>query len=1467
MSVPPELPTVSFDGAPPGADQNARLPLAVGRYRVTRILGHGGFGTVYQAHDEQLQRLVAVKVPHNRVLPNGKPMGDSLTEARVAAGLDHPHIVPVYDVGGSVEFPSFIVSKYIDGISLSTAVATRKFSSLEIASLIADVAGALHYAHTRGLVHRDVKPGNVLLDHNGTAYLTDFGLALREEQYGQVEGTMFGTPYYMSPEQARGEGHLVDGRADVFSLGAILYELLTGMRPFQGRTADDVLHAVMTLEPRPLRQKNELIPRELERVCLRALAKRTADRYETARDMEDDLRHFLGLTGGHATPTVMVEPIAAGELPALDLQSSWTSGVSRLIVPKGLRAFDESDRDFFLSLLPGPLDRDGLPQSLRFWKTRLEDAGLAKALRVGVVYGPSGCGKSSLVRAGLLPNLNRSIHPVVITATADSTESQLLDELRRCLHQDATGLVEAVLKARLNRDGERRLLIVIDQFEQWLHANQPDSECELVQALRQCDGTQVACLLTVRDDFWMSVHRFFRELDLRLAEHENCAAVDLFDTRHARRVLHAFGHAYGALPGRTDDLSQEQRDFLDQAIGELAENDRVISVRLALFAQMVRNRPWTPATLQMVGGAQGVGIRFLEDTLGSPSAPLPYRVHQTAVREILRVLLPPPGTDIKACTRTSAELAKAANCPVDSSEFQQLIAILEEETRLITPVESRAEEQRTATREQSAERPYQLTHDYLVPSIREWLTNKQRETWRGRCALRLDERSALWNAQHENKQLPTLWETAQISVGTKSAEWTSIQARMMQHARRVHGRRLTFVAAIVLCGCFSVWSWQYQAKAASDRNEADNLVEQLRLADMEHVAPVLKGMRRHLPLATRRLTDLSSDPKSSAAVRLRAEMALLMGDSERLPSLLKLAWDANPASIRAIREWLSTELPPNQEVVWQLTAAKDVTSSRRLRLGALLAEFDSSAQHRWAAIAPDLGRALVSGAGLDADQWSDLLLPARAQIAPALAAQFLESATTPSERITLARVLAKLGSTDLLCQLLVEADPAAFSLLIQAVERDANSAVGNLRPVLLERPPTSAPADRLRVIRRQSLAACALLRLDQGNLVWPLLEASADSTLRSDLMLAVRDFEIPYATLARGEPAIENPVARQAIWMLLASYKPDLTSHDKVELVQRMMARLNASLSLVERSGIAWALKHLDTPDEVLDILSEPNQSGENWSVNSQRLAFLHVRGPVSVTMGSPEGEARREFEERQHVRRIERDFAISLHEITVAQFLDSKPDYKGKYDPYVSQTPECPASSISWFDAVRYCRWLSDKEEMAEDQMCYPPLDKIGPDMQLPPDFLSRTGYRLPTEAEWEYACRGGTTTRFHFGESEHHISAFCWWVENGEDRAWPIGTRWPNQFGLFDMQGNLNEWCHDPWSEYPQTKSIEVIDSQPIELRPFDAAEYRVNRGANFRQWLRKLRSAQRAKHLPVEDFSILGFRVARTLPTKQN
>ena len=361
------------------------------------------------------------------------------------------------------------------------------------------------------------------------------------------------------------------------------------------------------------------------------------------------------------------------------------------------------------------------------------------------MYGPSGCGKSSLVKAGLLPRLAAHVLPIFVEATPSETELRLLKMLRKRIPRLAAeaSLAEALAQLREGRVTEgRKVLLVLDQFEQWLHATANMDSSQLVRALRQCDGANVQCLILVRDDFWMSTTRFMQALEVPQVENQNSAVVDLFDPSHARKVLRAFGLAYGRLPEH--DLSADEQRFLGSSGAGLGSR-RQGDLRAAVAAgRHDEGPPWTPASLQEVGGTSGVGVAFLDETFTAKTAPPTHRLHAKAAQAVLKALLPEVGTDIKGQMQPAERLLECSGYAARPDDFRDLLQILNRELRLITPTEpEEAEAGVTEPTASTADRRfYQLTHDYLVPSLRDWLTRKQKETRRGRAQLRLAERSA-----------------------------------------------------------------------------------------------------------------------------------------------------------------------------------------------------------------------------------------------------------------------------------------------------------------------------------------------------------------------------------------------------------------------------------------------------------------------------------------------------------------------------------------------------------------------------------------------------------------------------------------------------------------------------------------------------------------------------------------------------
>jgi serine/threonine protein kinase len=289
----------------------AQVGRVLGQYELRELLGEGAFGSVFKAWDEKLQRFVALKIPRYGAV--GSEMERTfLKEARLAAGISHPNVVGVYEIG-RIDTTWFIATQLIDGISLKDRLKTKPLSERNTVELVIRILHGIQAFHDKGIIHRDLKPGNILVDMSDNPYVADFGLARRQtpseatvSQSGQVVGTVL----YMSPEQARGDVSELTNRSDLYCMGVILYEMLSGKRPFEATDSRTVLYRIMTEDPPIPKKNNHRLPRDLETICMKSLSKDPQKRYDSAMEMADDLRRYLDGKPILARPVSVLEKLA-----------------------------------------------------------------------------------------------------------------------------------------------------------------------------------------------------------------------------------------------------------------------------------------------------------------------------------------------------------------------------------------------------------------------------------------------------------------------------------------------------------------------------------------------------------------------------------------------------------------------------------------------------------------------------------------------------------------------------------------------------------------------------------------------------------------------------------------------------------------------------------------------------------------------------------------------------------------------------------------------------------------------------------------------------------------------------------------------------------------------------------------------------------------------------------------------------
>jgi formylglycine-generating enzyme required for sulfatase activity/tRNA A-37 threonylcarbamoyl transferase component Bud32 len=720
-----------------------------------------------------------------------------------------------------------------------------------------------------------------------------------------------------------------------------------------------------------------------------------------------------------------------------------------------------------------------------------------------------------------------------------------------------------------------------------------------------------------------------------------------------------------------------------------------------------------------------------------------------------------------------------------------------------------------------------------------------------------------------------------------------LPVRLVRWARRhrtlttaAGGVLLTLLGATVLGGLV--------VRRAKEQAGALAQADALPAAGSASVPALLKDLEAHRDTVRPRLWARWQDPAlTDGHQRLRLGLALA-NDAEVRARLVALARMADePQEVLLVRDALQPYAAEVAPLLWGPVAEPATPSRERFRLLAILATLDPNSD-RWAVRADEVVSALVRENILHVSGWAEALRPVRGGLISPLADVFRDGNRPGLERGLAADLLADYAGDQpqLLADLLMDADEKQFDVLFRKVQTFGARGLRLLTGEVDRKLPVDATEDaKEKLAKRQANAAVALLRMNQPVKVWPLLRRSGepdDPRVRSYLIHRLGPLGAYGGAVVRQLEQEQDVTIRRALILSLGEFGEEAWGlKEKERLVNRLQQMylteadpgLHAATEWLlrqwkdergwlKRTNEAWAQDRELRAKRFENIKQELIQANKKpkpqWYTTGQGQTMVVIPGPLQFMMGSPPNEVGGLHPREQlHLQQIGRTFAIAAKPVTVEQYLQFDRSMENDYSPVLAPTVDCPMHGTSWYMAAAYCNWLSKKEGIPEVDWCYQPNkdSKYDDGMTLAPDYLKRTGYRLPTEAEWEYACRAEALSSRYYGEAEELLGKYGWYVQNSRFRTWPAGSLKPNDLGLFDMHGNVWQWCHEPYREYPAKQGQETIDDREDSLI-IAKDQKRILRGGAFDRPAVFVRSAHRDFTEPGFRRASLAFRPARTI-----
>ena len=1182
----------------------------------------------------------------------------------------------------------------------------------------------------------------------------------------------------------------------------------------------------------------------------------------------------------------------------------------------------EALTDWLLSRLRGTATKEGATRFLAIvgasgsGKSSLGRAGVLAQIRKGDLVG-SERWPQVICRPGSQPLIN------LATELAGLGDAKLdLVDKTALIRKHTTGLANSpdqlhlVAQAAMPaNDSDWRLVVFVDQFEELFSLNTPDqrnpqTDSSLVGMALTADRVafirnllyaatiengRTIVILTMRADFYAKCASH-PELAAAVSQHQEL--VGPMNAEELRRAIETPAQLSGSdiEPGLVDLLAHEVAEQpgalpqLEYALAELWQKSSDLGLDKL-----------TTLAYRELGGWEGALSRRADAVLAAfKNSPQEQLCRQL----FLRLVQPGEGTEDTKRLVHWQEFSCAT--PSEAAALELTVRKLAENRLIVMSGD-----------DLTADSTVEVVHEALIrgwPELRQWLDADRTGL---RTHRHLTDAAAEWarsHAESDGRDPSLLYHGTRLSVAQEWAKTSGAslnllereflessvaqaeevarqndrqrQERLEQSERLLElemksGRRFRMtvvtVASFLVAGVLGLMVVGYFWWDDQNRLRAEGLVKQLDTSEIAVVQTIIQEIHAYRrwadPLLKQRFSSKTVDPRA----RLHAAIALMPVDDTPVGYLYEQLMQVTPAEFPVVREALRSHRDSIGPKLWVVALKTKLNPRNSFQAACALADYAPD-DERWGQIRRFLVNHLLNLEASELVEWRKSLWPAKSQLLEPLAAIYRAASEREQVRIYATESLAYYAGADpeMLFDLLAEAEQFQFPRIFRKLEAHRDRAVDLGRIELAKQAAEVAGEDdREKLGRRQANAAVMLLKLGATDAVWPLLKHRPDPRARSNVIHWLSPLAVDPEIIIRRFDDESDVTIRRALLLALGEFtEAQLPPVNRSSLTEKLFAVYESNPDPGLHGAAEWLLTRWQQQarlSESLEKLKETEQQllnrrdseGRHWYVSTLGQTFVIVDAGA-FDMGTPITEAGHQVHEIQHRHQIDRRFAIAATEVTQAQFerfRSERPEVpRFNLEDFV-KTDDSPQVAVDWYDAAAYCNWLSEKEGISKDQWCYEPNDenKFAAGMKPKPKHLELIGYRLPTEAEWEFACRAETVTSRYYGVAEDLLSRYAWFTTNSENKLWPVSRLKPNDFGLFDMLGNTFEWCEDRYPTPTTAKPGELVEDAGDETPLGEQA--RILRGGSFNSPLRGVRSGSRSAHQPKNRYNFTGFRPART------